>query len=667
MATTVAPVTTRTITATDLFALRFAGDVQLSPDGAHVAFTVTQADGEVNRNRTAIWLAATDGNTPPRQLTSGEKRDTGPRFSPDGTKLAFVSDRGKKAQVYLLDLANGGEAQPLTHDDEHGASAPVWSPDGAQIAFLCKVPSVPKAEDAATYKDDTDKPRVITRGKYKFDGQGFFDETRNQLFVIDLAGGEPRQLTTGEFTVASPVWSPDGARIAFVSNRQDDAEREPASDIWAVTAADSTLTRLSPHGAYGNPAWSPDSAQLAYTGHVYPARGGTGDKLYVVAATGGDSRQVTNWDRSIGDGIMSDTGANPRSTPAWVGDQFYVLAPQNGTAQVWRIPVAGGEATQVTFGTHAISGWDITADGATLAYSASRVTSPGEVFVQPLDRPGEPTNQLTQFTAQTLGNVEVPDAEEFWLPAGDGTGEMIQGWIIKPPGFDPAKKYPMLLEIHGGPAGTYGVGFFHEFQFFAAKGYVVVYCNPRGSQGYGDDFCTTIYQDWGTKPLMDVLAAVDYAIGKGYVDESRLYVTGGSYGGYMTNWTVTHTDRFRAGATQRCVSNLASFSLVSDIGRHFTRDYMGGQVWDVPEVLARNSPITYITNCKTPLFIEHEEEDHRCPMEQSEQVYNALVALGVPTELVRYPKESHGMSRDGGPQHRVDRLTRIAGWFERYT
>jgi len=665
-APTDAPAPTQAITAKDLFALRFVGEVQLSPDGTQVAYTVTQADGETNRNRTAIWLASADGDTPPRQLTSGEKRDTAPRFSPDGTKLAFVSDRGKKAQVYLLDLTGGGEAMPLTHDDEHGASAPVWSPDGSQIAYLCKVASVPKPEDAAEYKDDTDKPRVITRGRYKFDGQGFFDETRNQLFVVPTTGGEPRQLTTGEVGVGSPAWSPDGTRIAVVSNREAGAETEPASDIWLVAVNDGALTRLSPHGQYSDPAWSPDGSQVAFTGHPYPTRGGTGSKLYVVPATGGEPRQVTKWDRNIGGGVMSDTGANGRSTPVWVGDQLYVLAPEKGTAQVWRIPATGGDPTQVTFGTHAIAGWDITADGGTLAYGASKVTSPGELFVQPLNRPGEPTIQLTHLTEQTLGGIDVPDAQEFWLTAGDGTGEMIQGWILKPPGFDASKKYPLLLEIHGGPAGTYGVGFFHEFQFFAAQGYVVVYCNPRGSQGYGDVFCTSIYQDWGTKPLMDVLAAVDYAVSKGYVDESRMYVTGGSYGGYMTNWVVTHSDRFRAGATQRCVSNLASFSLVSDIGRHFTRDYMGGQLWEVPEVLTRNSPITYITQCKTPLFIEHEEEDHRCPMEQSEQVYNALTALGVPTELVRYPKESHGMSRDGGPQHRVDRLTRIAGWFKRF-
>ena len=677
MATTMEPATTntapapamRTMTAEDLYRLRFVHEVRLSPDGLQVVFSVTQADGDANRNRTALWLASSDGSAPARQLTSGERRDTGPRWSPDGSKIAFLSDRGKekaKAQLYVLDLS-GGEAQPLTSDADATAAEAAWSPDGTQIAFLYKVPSVPEPQHNVPYTDDSDKPKLITRAKYKYDGQGFFDTRRNQLFVVPAAGGEPRQLTHGTMPVSQIAWSPDGTKIAFAANRDENEDHTMESDIWTVEVASGTPTQITTHdGAYGSPTFSPDGSQIAFTGHPFPAYGGAGDKLYIIAATGGERRQVTPWDRNIGDGIMSDTGANGRGGPVWVGSDLYVLAPEKGTAQVWRIPAAGGEPMQVTFGTHAIAGWDITTDGATLAYGASQTTTPGEVFVQPLRRPGEPTVALTNFTEESLGGITLSNAEEFWLPAGDGTGEMVQGWILKPPGFDAGKKYPLILEIHGGPAGTYGVGWFHEFQYLAAQGYVVVYCNPRGSQGYGEEFCTSIYQDWGTKPFMDVMAAVDYAISKGYVDESHLYVTGGSYGGYMTNWCVTHTDRFRAGATQRCVSDMRTLCLAGDMGTLWLKNYTGGQPWEVPEVYTRMSPITYIAQCKTPLFIEHEEEDHRCPMDQAEQVYNALNALGVPTELVRYPKEPHGMSRDGGPLHRVDRLQRIVGWFERF-
>jgi len=659
-----APTRTRGITATDLFRLRFVDDVTLSPDGSRIACTVTQPDGEANRNRASIWVIPTTGGDA-RQVTSGEKKDTNPAWSPDGTRIAFVSDRGKKGQIFVLDVANGGEAHRLTTDDDHAASEPLWSPDGKTIAFLCKVPSLPEPLHNVEYKDDTDKPRIITRAKYKFDGEGFFDHTRKQLFVMPSEGGAARQLTSGTMGVGQIAWSPDGTKIAFASNRSENEDHDRRIDVWTVDVSSGVLTQVTPHdGAYGSPAWSPDGKTLAVVGHTYPAKGGANDRLWTVAAIGGALALVTDFDRSIGSGVMSDTGANDRRQPVWVGEDLYFLAAINGSAQIWRVPASGGDLTQVTEGTHAIAGWDISRDGATLAYSASTPTNPGEISTLSLH--GRSATQRTQLSAETLSEREPSGQEEFWLPAGDGTGEQIQGWLIKPPGFDPGTKYPLLLEIHGGPAATYGVGWFHEFQYFAAQGYVVVYCNPRGSQGYGEAFCTSIYQDWGTKPTMDVMAAVDHVISQGYIDTDRLYVTGGSYGGYMTDWLVTHTDRFRAAATQRCVSNLTTLALVDDTGTLWLGDYFGGMPWEEPEVYARNSPITHIAHCHTPLFIEHEEEDQRCPMDQAEQVYNALHKLGVETELVRYPKEPHGMSRDGGPLHRVDRLQRIIDWFERH-
>lgn len=661
---TAAPAKMQRMAATDLFRLRFVGDVAISPEGSQIACTVTRADGEANRNRTSIWIAPVHGGEA-RQVTSGEKKDTNPAWSPDGKKIAFASDRGEKGQIFVLDIVGGGEARQLTNGNEHAASEPVWSPDGAWIAYLCRVPSVPEPVHNVEYKDDTDKPKIITRAKYKYDGEGFFDHTRKQLFVIPASGGEPRQITTGTMGVANAAWSPDGARIAFASNRDDDEDHDRRMDIWTVEVSTGALARVTPHdGAYGSPTWSPDSRTLAFVGHPYPAKGGANDRLWTAPITGGTPKQVTEFDRSIGSGIMSDTGANDRRRPAWVGDNLYFLAAIDGTAQIWRVPAGGGVPAQVTEGTHAIAGWDIAPDSTRLAFGASTPTSPGELFCQPLGGSGEARAVTTLNTE--IAAIDTSGREEFWLPAGDGTGERIQGWIVKPPGFDPAAKYPLILEIHGGPAAAYGVGWFHEFQYFAAQGYVVVYTNPRGSQGYGEEFCTSIYQDWGTKPLMDVLAAVDHVIGQGYIDTDRLYVTGGSYGGYMTNWVVTHSDRFRAGATQRCVSDLRTLALADDTGTLWLGDYFGGMPWDQPEAYAKNSPITHIARCRTPLFIEHEEEDHRCPMDQAEQVYNALHKLGVETELVRYPKEPHGMSRDGGPLHRVDRLQRIIGWFERH-
>jgi dipeptidyl aminopeptidase/acylaminoacyl peptidase len=299
-------------------------------------------------------------------------------------------------------------------------------------------------------------------------------------------------------------------------------------------------------------------------------------------------------------------------------------------------------------------------------YAASGPTNPGEAYCQRLSAPGETAIQLTELNRDFLTEIDMNEPEEFWLSADVNGEAAVQGWILKPPGFDPAKRYPLLLEIHGGPAVSYGMSWFHEFQYFAACGYVLVYCNPRGSQGYGDQFATTIYQGWGPKPFEDVMHAVDYAAAQDYIDPDHLYVTGGSYGGYLTNWVVTHTDRFRAAATQRCVSDLRTLALAGDCNTIWMMDYYGGMPWEEPAVYTEDSPITHIARCVTPLFIEHEEEDHRDPMDQAEQMYNALRKLGIDTELVRYPNESHGMSRNGRPLHRVDRLRRIMGWFARY-
>ena len=284
MATT-APTRTRGISATDLFRLRFVGDVVISRDGSQVACTVTHADGDVNRNRTSIWVAPMNGGEA-RQVTSGEKRDTGPAWSPDGTKIAFASDRGKKNQIFILDLAHGGEATQLTTDEEHAASEPIWSPDGATIAFLCRVPSVPEPVHNVEYKDDADKPKIITRGKYKYDGEGFFDHTRKQLFVVPAAGGEARQLTSGTMGVGQIAWSPDGTSIAFASNRGENEDHEGLTDIWAANVASGELTQVTPHnGQYGSPAWSPDSASLAFVGHPLPAKGGANDRLWTAPAS----------------------------------------------------------------------------------------------------------------------------------------------------------------------------------------------------------------------------------------------------------------------------------------------------------------------------------------------------------------------------------------------
>jgi dipeptidyl aminopeptidase/acylaminoacyl peptidase len=668
----------RTMEAGDLCLLRFVGETALSLDGTQIAFTVMRPDGEADRNRTSIWVVPVEGG-PARQVTSDNTNSSSPCWSPDGTSLAFASDRQGSPQISILDLAHGGEARQVTDDRAHPASAPLWSPGGDALAFLCRVPSVPSAEHIVTYPDAADEPKVITRASYKREGGGFLDVTRNQLFVVPVGGGTPRQLTTcamgvGGPTSASernlgigaPVWSPDGTKIAFVS--YDDDDRDGRCDVYTVALADAAVSRITPHdGGYASPAWSPDSSHLAVIGRAYPRMGGANNRLWVIPSTGGALRLVTDFDRNIGAGIMSDTGAGDRSQPAWVGGRLYFLCADRGAAPIWAAPASGGKPEQVTVGRQAIARWDIDHSGNTLVYAASNPTSPGELYRQRLDAPPSQTAVLTALNRSIAHDIHLGEIEEFSLPPSEATGEEIQGWIMKPPGFDPAKKYPLLLEIHGGPAASYGTSWFHEFQYFAAKGYVIVFANPRGSQGYGEHFSTSIYQGWGPKPFVDVMNAVDHVIAQGFIDSIHLYVTGGSYGGYLTNWVVTHTDRFRAAAAQRCVSDLRSLALAGDCNTIWMMDYYGGMPWEETAVYAEDSPITHIAHCTTPLFIEHEEEDHRCPMDQAEQMYNALKTLGIDTELVRYPNESHGMSRNGKPLHRIDRLRRIASWFERHT
>lgn len=664
----------RVMEAADLCLLRFVTDLALSPDGTRVAFTVLRPDCVANRNRTSIWVAPVAGG-PACQVTGDDVNASSPSWSPDGTRFAYAAAGRDVSQIFVLDHA-GGEIRQLTQDAAHPATVPHWSPDGTAIAYLCKVPSLSAPESVVTYPDAADRPRVIAWSTYKREGEGYLDQTRDQLFVVPAAGGEPHQLTSfpmgvGGPTSASerrlgigvPAWSPDATRIAFVAYED---RPDGLCDVWTVAVADGTLTRVTPNdGGYASPAWSPDGRSLAVIGMRYPRIGGANNYLWVVSASGGPLRRVMDFDGSPGSGIMSDTGAGDRSQPAWVGDDLYFLMTDRGAAQIWRVSASGDKPEPVTTGAHAIARWDIDRNGATLVYAASGPTNPGEVYFQRLDETGAAA-RLTGLNRDVLAEIEMNAPEEFWLPVEANGEAAVQGWMLKPPGFDPAKKYPLLLEIHGGPAVSYGMSWFHEFQFLAACGYVLVYCNPRGSQGYGDRFATTIYQGWGPKPFEDVMHAVDYAATQASVDPDRLYVTGGSYGGYLTNWVVTHTDRFRAAATQRCVSDLRSLALAGDCNTIWMMDYYGGMPWDEPAVYAEDSPITHIARCTTPLFIEHEEEDHRDPMDQAEQIYNALRRLGIDTELVRYPNESHGMSRNGKPLHRIDRLLRIRDWFARY-
>jgi len=653
------------ITSDDIYHFKLISEAQFSPDNKQVAYAVTTIEREKNDYRSSIYMTSVDGSRT-RRLTHADAKDGTPRWSPDGKHIAFLSNRSEKPQLWLLRV-DGGEAwQVSTLSDGIGGFA--WSPDGQSFVAVSKTTDLP-SEDADK-KDDAEKSDVkhIKKIRYKADGEGFLDFKPRHLWLVPAFSGDPHRLTDADIDDTDPIWSPNGQEIAFVTNRTDDREMNTASELWAIHAHGKEERCIigGDSSSFGSPSWSPDGSQLAFVGNWHATAGGALDNdLWVVGAAGGDPAPLTEThDRSIGDSAMSDVYASSATRPLWSPDgaSIYVLISRNGSTHIYSVAAGGGTPKQLTSGDRRVSGFSLSSDGGQIAYVSGAATNPGDLFVA--DSDGKNERQLTDLNSDFLGGVTLSTPEEFWVKSPDGAD--IHGWIMKPVGFEPGRKYPMILQIHGGPHGMYANAMMHEFQLMAARGYVVVYTNPRGSSGYGEDFTTYTHMAWGEKDMPDVMAAVDWAIAQGYVDENRLGVTGGSYGGYMTLWVIGHSDRFKAAVTQRCVSNLYSFYGTSDIGFTFGEYEFGGTPWEERERLMKYSPITYVKDMTTPLLIVHSEEDYRCPIEQGEQVFISLKKLGREVEFVRFPNENHNLSRTGKPKHRIERLEHIVGWFDRH-
>lgn len=653
----------RPISAEDLLRLEFVGQCELSPDGRRVAYVVTYADQEKDGYRSQIhMLDVASGQTYP--FTAGSHRDQAPLWSPDGSQLAFVSNRSGKNQIWVIDTA-GGEARQLTKLAA-GVSGPAWSPDGRLMAFTARVKAGEELETEGQAKEkkgkDASDVRVINRIKYKFNGIGFFDDTRIQVFVVALPGGEPRQITFGDYDHEHPSWSPDGKSLVFAANRTPEEDYTNVKDIWVAPVIAGEPRQVTKSvGPVGNPIWSADGQTIFHTGHGNEFGGATHPAIWSVPADGGPQTRLTDPELAVGSGVTWDmTTGSSGSDYRVVGDSLLFRAATRGQAHVFRTPCSGGSAEQITQGIRNVVSFSASPGGHTIAYTAASDTDPGQVFV--LGDAGE--RQLTQLHQWMAGELEVVLPEPYTYKSSDGWE--CQGWIIKPPGYRPGQKYPAVVQIHGGPHAMYGHGLFHEMQYLAAQGYVVVYTNPRGSQGYGQLFTDAVRGDWGGHDYEDIMAGVDAAIEMGFIDDSRLGVAGGSYGGYMTCWVVSHTDRFKAAVTQRALTNRYSFYGTSDIGPRFSESEFPGNPWDDHELLFDRSPIHYVQNITTPLLIIHAEQDLRCPMEQSEQLFIALKRLRRTTEFVRFPDENHELSRSGKPKHRLERLERLSGWFKKH-
>ena len=651
----------RAVTADDLYRLRFVSDPQISPDGIQIAYVVAWVDGDdQTRYRSQLKLARTDGAYPPRAITSGRHRDTSPRWSPDGRSLAFVSDRDdERPQLFVLSL-DGGEPRQLTAL-KHGAGTPVWSPDGDRIAYSAQVDDVAIApqEGQSDAKGKPPRVKIIGRVHYKADGEGFLQSVRRHLFVVDVwDGAESRQITRGDWDDGAPAWSPDGRQLAFVSNRERDRDLSLLSDVWIVPSAGGRARRVTRHRGQANaPAWSADGQSIAYLGHERGWTYGANTELLVAPAQGGPSRSLSEaTDLEIGNVALSDArDPSAPQAPVWVSDGLLTLVSDHGRVSVARFPLDGA-CRQVFDGDREVASFSATEDGTRLACLVADPIHPYEVY----DGSGR---QVSHENASLLDNLELTAAEPFHVAATDG--QTVEGWLMRPRARRGAQ--PLVLEVHGGPEAMYAWTYMHEFQLLAARGYAVLFTNPRGSKGYGGAFTARVFADWGNQDAADCLSAVDAAMRLDGIDSRRVGVTGGSYGGFMTAWLIGHTERFRAAVAQRGCYNFSSFYGTSDIGPWFGDYVLGGPVYEREQLYRERSPLTYADRMRTPLLLIHNEADLRCPIEQAEQLFVRLRRLGrTETQFIRFPDESHNLSRSGRPDRRIERLERIVGWFDRY-
>jgi dipeptidyl aminopeptidase/acylaminoacyl peptidase len=689
-------------TADDLYQLGWIEDPRVSPDGRMVAYVRVTVDRARNRYRRAIWLVPAAGGAP-RRLTSGLKSDTTPRWRSDGRLLAFVSDREDDTpQIYTIALG-GGEARRLTRL-RHGATEPAWAPHGGRIAFLGRAneqeraaedrgdqPAMPEDEweiRQLKMRQDHEEalrfdPRVLTRLPYR-GGTSFYDDRRNQIYLVDFAeegedGAEPatpRRLTDGDFHHGAPVWMPGGDAILTTATRDLEADSIFAYyDVLRIPVPDSGRDepiRLTEAGfSYFDPTPSPDGRLIALRRLPDDRPLAAGARIAVMPAAGGTPRDLTaEADLSVERFHWQPGGEGLLFAAGWRGAQevYQVALPHkemggHGDDEDLHLAVSPSPCLLVSPAPNRfVEAFDVGPDGG-VAMVVGSAANPCELYMR---SPDGAEIQLTRINTALLAQRAVAPIEELVYVASDGCE--VQGWAIRPPDYDPARQYPLAVHIHGGPHVMWGPGFrsmWHEWQVAAARGYVVFFCNPRGSEGYGERWRDAIHASWGTSDAPDILAGVDAMIARGGVDPARVAVTGGSYGGYMTVWLIAHSDRFRCAVAARGVYNLISEHSTSDAHELIELEF-DGYPWQRHELLWAHSPLAHAHKIRTPLRILHSERDYRVPISEAEQLFASLRRRKQVVELVRYPREGHELTRAGEPRHRADHMERTLEWFDRY-
>lgn len=638
-----------------------ASDPRVSPDGQRIAVVVATVDLDGNQYRSRVWLA--EGLGEPRPLTAGADRDCRPRWSPDGSRLAFVSHRDETGStLHVMPINGPGEVvQVAVWPEEIEELA--WSPGGDRLAFTAR------RRDEDRYGKDKDRDRSarrVDRLVYRYDSIGWTVDRPRHLFVVPSDGSAaPLDLTPTAGDVAGCAWSPDGTRLAFAAGLHDTWDLDQAVDLFAIDAAGGEPQRLTlTTEARSRPSWSADGTRLAFVWgdrNNLPRNGQIG-VLDLDSTPGGGKLLTADLDLHCAPYLAA------AREPVWDGDDLWFQAEDRGSTHLYRVPV-DGKPEPVATGERVINGFDRA--GGVTAFTAAGPTTMTELFV--IDGSGA-ERQLSRFGAAFASAVTTVEPQPFLAVSPDGTE--VAAWVIPPIDAEPGRRYPTLLNIHGGPFTQYGHKLLDELQIQAGHGYAVIFANPRGSSGYGEEWGRAIRgpkadvdpgTGWGSVDFDDLMAVVDTAVESfDFVDPDRLGVLGGSYGGYMTSWIVGHTDRFKAACSERAVNNMLTSCWTSDIGPFFDSGYLGVSYLDDPQELVRVSPVTYAKEITTPLLILHSENDLRCPIEQAEQLFVALRILGRDVEFVRFPGESHELSRSGAPKHRVERMNIILDFFDRH-